>query len=69
MKEFFLFATAFRPALGPTQPPIKWIPGSLSPGVKPPACEADHLPRYTGEVKGMRGAVLLYASMCSWYGA
>jgi hypothetical protein len=23
-----------RPALGPTQPPLQWVPGVLSPGVK-----------------------------------
>jgi hypothetical protein len=23
-----------RPALGPTQPPVQWVPGALSPGVK-----------------------------------
>jgi hypothetical protein len=26
-------APASRPALGPTQPPIQWVPGVLSPGV------------------------------------
>jgi hypothetical protein len=26
---FFLFATAFKPSLGPTQPPIQWISESL----------------------------------------
>jgi hypothetical protein len=30
----FLFATASRPALVPTEPPIQWIPGALPPGVK-----------------------------------
>jgi hypothetical protein len=29
----FLFTTMSRPAVGPTQPPIQWIPGALSQGV------------------------------------
>jgi hypothetical protein len=29
-----LFATASRPALQPTQPPIQWVPWSLSLGIK-----------------------------------
>jgi hypothetical protein len=38
----FLFTTAYRTALGPTQPPIQWVPGVLSLGVKRPEREADH---------------------------
>jgi hypothetical protein len=30
----FLLAPASRSALGPTQPPIQWVPVVLSPGVK-----------------------------------
>jgi hypothetical protein len=32
--RIFLLAPASRPVLGPTQPPIQWVPGVLSPGVK-----------------------------------
>jgi hypothetical protein len=32
----FLFTTASRPAVGPTQPSIQWVPGTLSLGVKRP---------------------------------
>jgi hypothetical protein len=32
----FIFTTASRTALGPTQPPTQWVPGSLSLGVKWP---------------------------------
>jgi hypothetical protein len=38
-RRYFIFATAPRPALGPTQPPIKWVLGTLSSGVKRPGRE------------------------------
>jgi Zn-dependent protease with chaperone function len=38
-----LLANASRPALAPTQPPIQWVPGALTPEVKRPGREADHL--------------------------
>jgi hypothetical protein len=38
----FLFTTASRTALGPSQPPIQWVLGALSLGVKRPGREADH---------------------------
>jgi hypothetical protein len=38
----FLFTTASIPAVGPTQPPIQWVPGALYLGVKRPGREAGH---------------------------
>jgi hypothetical protein len=38
----FLFTTVSVTALEPTQPPIQWVPGALSLGVKRPVREADH---------------------------
>jgi hypothetical protein len=46
-----LFSTSSRLALGPTQPPIQWVPGVLSPGVKRQGREADHSPPTSAEVK------------------
>jgi hypothetical protein len=40
-----------RPALGPTQPPVQWVPGVLSLGVKArPGRDADHSPPSSAEV-------------------
>jgi hypothetical protein len=47
----FLFTTASRTALGPTQPPIQWVLGALSLGVKRPGREADNSPPSSAEVK------------------
>jgi hypothetical protein len=50
-KEFFS-SSVFRLALGPTQPPVKWVPGVLSPGVKArPGRDADHSPPSSAEVE------------------
>jgi hypothetical protein len=49
----FHFSISSRPALRSTQPPIKWVPGALSPGVKRQGREADHLPSTSAEVKKM----------------
>jgi hypothetical protein len=50
-RDFFLFATAFKPTLGPTQPPIQWVPVALTQSVKRPGREADHSPPSSAEVK------------------
>jgi hypothetical protein len=47
----FLFTTASRTALGSTQPPIQWVPGALSLGVKRSGREADNSPPSSAEVK------------------
>jgi hypothetical protein len=47
----FHFSMLSRQALGPIQPPIQWVPRSLSPGVKRSGREADHSPPTSAEVK------------------
>jgi hypothetical protein len=49
--EIFLLTTTSRLALGPTQPPIQWVLGALSFGVKQLGHEADHSPPSSAEVK------------------
>jgi hypothetical protein len=49
--RIFLFTTASRPALGPTQPPMQWVTGSLSLVVKGPERGADHSTPSRAEVK------------------
>jgi hypothetical protein len=40
-QKIFLSPETSRPALGPTQPPIQWVP-KFYPGVKRPGCDVDH---------------------------
>jgi hypothetical protein len=54
----FLFTTAFRLALGPTQPPTQWVPGALSLGVKWPGREAYHAHLHLVPRSRMHGAIL-----------
>jgi hypothetical protein len=44
---------------GPTQPPIWWVPGTISPGLKWPGREADHSPPSSAKVEN-GGAVPLF---------
>jgi hypothetical protein len=46
------YSTAPRPAVGPTQPPIKWVLGTY-PRVKRPNVDADHSPPSSAEVKNV----------------
>jgi hypothetical protein len=47
----FLFITVSRTDLGPTQPPIQWVPEALFVGVKRLERETDHSPPSSAEVK------------------
>jgi hypothetical protein len=67
--EIFLFTTAFRTALVPTQPPTQWVAGALSLGVKRPGYEADHSPPSSAEVKECVDLYLHSPNTPSWRGA
>jgi hypothetical protein len=66
--KIFLFSTAYRPILGPTQPPIQWVRGALSHGVNRQGREADQLPPSSAEVKN-DGAISPLSPMSSWNSA
>jgi hypothetical protein len=54
-------------ALEPTQPPIQWVPGVFSLGIKRPGREADHSPPSSAEVK--EWAIPPLPNAPSWRGA
>jgi hypothetical protein len=49
--KIFLISTASRLALGPTQPPIQWVPETIFPGVKRQRREAGQSSPSDAEVK------------------
>jgi hypothetical protein len=53
MMGMFLFTTASRLELGPTQPPIQQVPKALTLGVKLEGHEADHSPLPSANVKNV----------------
>jgi hypothetical protein len=55
-------------ALGPTQPPIQWVPGALSLGVKQLGHEAEHSPPSSAEIKEWVELYLHSPNMPSWHG-
>jgi hypothetical protein len=63
-KRFSLLHNA-RPALGPTHPPIHWVPGALSPGLKRPEREADHSLPSSAEFKNS-AAITPLPQKSSW---
>jgi hypothetical protein len=64
----FLFTTASRTVLGPTQPPIQWVPGALSLRVKRPGRVADHSLPSSSEVKEWVELYLHSPNTPSWRG-
>jgi hypothetical protein len=53
----FLFSITSRPALWSAQPPIRWVPRVVCPGVKRQGRETDHSSQRSAEVKN--GGVVL----------
>jgi hypothetical protein len=65
----FLFTTASKTALGPIQPPIQWVTGALSLGVKRPGREANHSLPSSAKVKECVELYLHSPNTPSWRGA
>jgi hypothetical protein len=66
--KIFLFSTASKLALGPTQLPIQMVLGALTPGVKWLGCEADQSPPSSAEVKNDK-AIPPLPNPSSWLNA
>jgi hypothetical protein len=52
------FSSPQRSDLWPTQPPLQWVPTTLSPGVKLPASEADQLLQPPEKIKNSETVLL-----------
>jgi hypothetical protein len=67
-RHFFLLATASKPALGSTHPPIQWVTGALTPAVKRPGPETAHSPPSSAEVNAWN-CISTSTDTSSWRGA
>jgi hypothetical protein len=65
----FPVTIVFRMTVGPTHPPIQWVPGALSLGVKRLGHEADHSPPSSAKVKEYLELYLHFPNTPSWRGA
>jgi hypothetical protein len=63
-----IFSASSRPAPRPTTPPIQWVPGTLSQGVKRHGRQADHSPPTSAEVK-KSGSIHSLPHTRSWHSA
>jgi hypothetical protein len=66
--KIFLFSTASRLTMGPTQSPTQWVPGALSLGVTWHGREADHSPSSSAEFDN-GGAICPLPHTSSWHSA
>jgi hypothetical protein len=64
-QEIDFFSIKSKPALGPTQLSIQWVPESVFPGVKQQRSEADRSPPSNAEVKN-GGVMPPLANTSSW---
>jgi hypothetical protein len=66
-QRIFFLVSASRPALGPTQPPVQWVPGGLFPeGKAQPGRDANHSPPSSAEVKNEQELYLLSPHAPPW---
>jgi hypothetical protein len=65
----FLFTAASGTAVGPTQPSIQWVTGSLSLRAKWLGCEADYSPPSSSQVKECVELYIHSPYTPSWSGA
>jgi hypothetical protein len=56
-QDRFLYSAVSKPALGPSQPSVWWVPATLSLEIKRSGREADHSPPSSSEVKN-NGAII-----------
>jgi hypothetical protein len=65
----FLFTTTSRPALRSTHPPLHWVPGALSLGLKRLGREADHSLPSSADIKEYVELYLHSPNTPAWRGA